>query len=409
MAVAGASVVAAISNFVLMFIGTRTLPDAEGTEFLAFWSLLTGMFGILSGIQNETVRAVGAVAGGREPGTRAIWPALLCGGVVAVLIAAAGIPIATRVVPLSASVALPALVIVTVGYAAYVTLVGSFGGRGWWYHYAGLLTGEVMLRVGLLVAVLLTGAVLGRYELAAVGATSILVVSLVCSPRARTAMGSRTDRGFGAMVRTYSLAMVSTASTALLITAYGAIVQAVGHGADPLIVGGLILAVSLTRAPIMIPLTAFTGVAIRIFLEHRNNPLQALSKPAAVLLGLGIVGGAAAWFVGPWFVPLFNAGYQIPGWVFGLLTFSSAFMAILTLLGTVVLALDAHGVYATGWLSASAVAIGILLMPLSLTVRVVASLAIGPVIGAAVMLAWVVWHARTNRATLDPTAPASGR
>ncbi|CEI29723.1 hypothetical protein [Propionibacterium freudenreichii] len=395
--VAAASLVAALSNFVLMFVGTRTLSDAAGTEFLAFWSLLTGLFGVISGVQNETTRAVGAVAEGRMRGVRAVWPALIVGGVVAVIVAALAPVIAHRVVPLSASTAVPALVVIAVAYAAYVTLVGSFGGRGWWPHYAGLLCAEVGLRVALVMLVFVAGASLGGYELACVGATAILLVYLVASPRARQAIASFADAGLAAMVRKNALAVVSTTSTAILVTAYGAVLKGFAHGADPLLLGGLILAVSLTRAPIMIPLTSFTGVAIKLFLKRRDAPFAAIAKPFWALIALGLVGGAAAWFVGPWFVGFFNPGYQIAGWVFAALTFSSAFMAVLTLLGTMVLALDAHVVYSAGWLVASAVALVILVTPIGLALRVVLSLSVGPMVGALVMVGWLAVYARRSR------------
>ena len=391
--VAAASLVAALSNFVIMFIATRTLPAAAGTEFLAFWSLLTGMFGVVSGVQNETTRAVGAVLGGRSPGVRALAPAMITGVIVAAIVLILSPLIAHRIVPLSASITLPTLVITTIVYAAYVTLVGSFGGHGWWTQYASLLCSEVVLRMLLMGTVLVMGAYLGGYVLACSCATAILFVFLGLSRRARQAFASRADAGLGEMVRKNLLAVLSTSCTAILITAYGAILKGVAHNTDPLLLGGLILAVSLTRAPIMIPLTAFTGVAIKIFLGHREAPLRAVLKPIAALLALGLVGGAAAWLVGPWFVPLFNPDYHIAGWVFGFLTFSSAFMAILTLLGTLVLALDAHVIYALGWLIASAVAIAILLSGISLSLRVVLSLGFGPIVGGTVMVVWLASYA----------------
>ncbi|WP_347348871.1 hypothetical protein [Nigerium sp.] len=400
--VAFASVLAAASNFVLMFAGTRTLSSEAATEYLAFWSLLTGMFGVVSGVQNESTRAVGAVAQGRAAGVRMIAPALAVGGIVAAAIVLFSPVLAARVVPLSASVALPALVLVTVAYAAYVTLVGSFGGRGWWTHYAALMGGEVVWRMALVGAAVAWGATLGRLELALAGATTILLIFLA-APRSRSAITSRADAGFRRILRQCGLAVLSTSCTALLITAYPAILKAANHGDDALLLGGLMLAISLTRAPILMPLTAFQGVAIRTFLEHRDAPLRALAKPAGALLALGLVGGAAAWFVGPWFLPLFGQPYPIPGWVFFALTFSSAFMGILTLLGTLVLALDAHLVYAGGWLAASVVALGLLVGPFDLTLRAVSSLALGPLGGCAVMLAWLMWSARTGQPSRKTT------
>ena len=53
------------------------------------------------------------------------------------------------------------------------------------------------------------------------------------------------------------------------------------------------------------------------------------------------------------------------------------------------LALDGHRTYALGWLAATVCSAAVLLLPGSLEGRVVASLAVGPVVGIAIHALWV--------------------
>ena len=52
--------------------------------------------------------------------------------------------------------------------------------------------------------------------------------------------------------------------------------------------GVVILAVTLTRAPLLVPLTAMQGNLIAHFVDQRTHRLPALVAPAAVVGGLGI-------------------------------------------------------------------------------------------------------------------------
>ena len=54
--------------------------------------------------------------------------------------------------------------------------------------------------------------------------------------------------------------------------------------------GIVILAVTLTRAPLLVPLTAMQGNLIAYFVDHRSARLRALLLPAAVVVGLGALG-----------------------------------------------------------------------------------------------------------------------
>ena len=64
--------------------------------------------------------------------------------------------------------------------------------------------------------------------------------------------------------------------------------------------GVVILAVTLTRAPLLVPLTAMQGNLIAHFVDQRTERLRALVGPAVVVTGLGLLGVLLAGVFGPW-------------------------------------------------------------------------------------------------------------
>ena len=73
----------------------------------------------------------------------------------------------------------------------------------------------------------------------------------------------------------------------------------------------VILAVTLTRAPLLVPLTAMQGNLIVSLRRPRARRLRALLAPAALVAGWGTVGVVAAGLLGPWLIrTAFGADYQ---------------------------------------------------------------------------------------------------
>ncbi len=387
-----ASIGGALSNFGILFASARHLNVVDNAEFIVFWGVLFGLFGVQSGIQNETTRATTSPS---PSGARAITAGLVWGLASAAALLVTSALWAPALLPGSGFAGIVILTVTAFLYPLYVTLVGTFGGSRRWDLYGGTLLVEVALRVVLVIAVVLSGLGLRSMEAASAAAVLTLGILLVVSTAARNAVVRRADVNLGRLLRQGGLAMVSTACTALLVTAYPALVQLttspqrLGLSAHDtaMIVGACLLAVSLTRAPIMIPLTAFVGVAISAFTGHQGSVWGAVRRPFVLLAAAGLAGAAAAWFVGPWFLRLFKPEYDLPGWYFAALTASSVLMAWLTILGALALATSRHLLYVLGWGVASLVAIMCLLLPVPLTMATALSVSVGPAIGCALLLA----------------------
>lgn len=205
--------------------------------------------------------------------------------------------------------------------------------------------------------------------------------------------------------------MLATGASAALITGFPVFVQSTSapDAGTWVTVAGIINAVTLTRAPILVPLQRFQSALIVRFVEQRGNLYGALAAPIGAVLGLGAAGGALAWLIGPWILEtFFKDGLQVPGLILAVLTFASACTGSLMVTGAAALASELHRAYVAGWMVSSVVAFGILwLAPLSLEAGVCTALVVGPVAGGlvhAVALRGASGVVRKDEASSDVTS-----
>ena len=403
-----ASVTAAASSLLITVISARTLTVAQNKEFLVFWGFMFGIFGVISGIQTESTRA--ALAGRKTaaepaepagpPGpaaparrrARILATALLLGLVIAaltLLTAPAWVPSLTPSTgPLTA-----ALIAAGVwGYAGQASLSGVLAGTRSWNLYSALMAAEALLRLllTLLVAVVVS-SLIGLEAAAAAPALVWLLFLLI--PAARALAGSRADVG-AARLTSFSLqAMLSSASWAVLVTGFPTLLEITSPGADAAEVAIVILAVSLTRSPIMIPLQAFQGVLITTIADTEpSRRLAGVTRILGTLLAGGTVLAAAAALAGPWLVrTVYGPRYDPSPWLLGLLTLAAVSMASLVLTGASTIALNNHRAYTLGWVLAALTAVLLLwLLPLSVSPRAVLALGLAPLSGICVHLRAIV-------------------
>lgn len=396
-----AAVAAAVSTFVITILAARALTvgsDASAySEFIVFWSLLSCCFGLIAGVQQESTRSVRArVVGRTQGGTKLIAVSLSLGLVIALMILATGPVWAPRLLPLAPGSGVAAIAVGAVAYAVYAVGVGAAGGLQEWGPYSALMILDAVGRLALVAGVALLGGGLSWIGWACVGATVICGLVLFV-PRFRHLLLATGDRAFLPALRATAYTMVSSAATVLLVGGYPALVSVIVRGADPATLAAIMTAVQLTRAPIMIPLTAFQGVAVSAFVAREGSSFGSLAKPVGLVVALGLVGAPLAALVGPFLLRvLFGPTYVVPASVFAVLVLASVAMALLTLTGTMALALGSHRAYALGWAVAVAAVVLMLRMPLPLPEVVGWSLGVGPLFGMVVHVVAVV-RASTSR------------
>lgn len=400
-----ASGIAAVSAFLIQVLSARTLPVEENQEFLLYWSLVFGMTSVVVGMQNEATRAVAAVRASHDSDNQPLrrgrkTPTIIAGGLswsglVALGVVATSPWWAERLVPSTSPGVVAIAIVAVIGYGCHSTLLGALAGHREWGLFAGLMGNEALSRL-ILVAVAgiaFTGVLLPMEIAVALPFLSWAVFVLV-STRSRAALQSRSDVGLKQLLSNSGLAIVSSSATAALITGFPALLKLVSGHQDAALMASLILAISLTRSPIMIPLQAFQGVAISSFVESGNSSVRALTKPLGLLAGIGLAGGGVAWAVGPWLMRiLFGSAYQLHGVVFAGLMIAAAALASLTLTGTAAIAVSQHRGYSAGWVSAALVSCALLFLPIDVRARAVVALFFGPLIGAIVHLMAISRHA----------------
>ncbi|MBA4023292.1 MAG: polysaccharide biosynthesis protein [Gordonia sp.] len=387
--VALATVVAAISGYLVLLLAARGLGADGYAAFAVFWAA----YGLVTGTQNgqlqETTRAVrGArMKDGPAPGARPMPLNAMVGLGLGAVVAVTAIGWATTVFE---SHRLESVALLSAGVAAfgiYAGLGGALSGLGRWGPFGTLLVVDALIRLTLTVIAVAEGWGLGAFLIITVAGTVSSAVVLLFLRPARAALGVRGDVATRELARNTFTAMSAALASAILVMGFPVLIKLSTSGALDSAAGAVILAVTLTRAPLLVPLNSFQGALISRFVENRERLLNALTVPLGIVIGVGAVGSVAAWLLGPWLLEnIFGGDYRLSGTTVAALTAGAVAMAALTLTGAMALAAGRHRLYATGWWVGTAVSIGLLFIPADLEVRVPLALIVGPLVGMSVHL-----------------------
>jgi hypothetical protein len=272
------------------------------------------------------------------------------------------------------------------GFCLHATLLGVLAGLNRWTQYGSLMVIDAALRVVVAAAAFVVGWGLVGYLWATVAGAVAWSVMLVASPATRNAARLLTPGGTATFLRGASHSIAAAGASAVLVMGFPVLLKATSG--DLGATGGVvILAVTLTRAPLLVPLTAMQGNLIAHFVDQRAHRLRSLIAPAALVTGIGLLGVLAAGAVGPWLLrAAFGAEYRADGALLAWLTGAAVAIALLTLTGAATVAAALHRAYSVGWVSATVASALLLLLPLPLEERTVVALMCGPLIGMVVHL-----------------------
>lgn len=401
------SLVAAASGYLVLIVASRSLTPAENANFLAFWGVLLGMFGVLTGLMAEATRAVKSRSmrqhGPDTPGAPVLPVSLMIGAAAALVVALCSPFWMPALIPNAPPLLWLGIALAVLLYAGHIGLAGATAGLERWGTYSSLAATEAVFRLLVMALAAFLGGSLAGLEFGALSGTLVWLYFAFLSKGGRAGLRARADVGVLPYIVRCGLAMATAAATAVLVTGLPAVIKIAADPADFALAAPLLLAISLTRAPIMIPLQSFQGVVMTALIHSQRPAHHVLAKPFVAIVALGLVGGVLAAIVGPYIMLIFGPDYSVDGWLLGALTLAAAFMAILTLTGTAAMALGRHRLYLAGWVLATVVSVAILFVPAPLDQTVVASLFAGPILGALVHAAGVL---RTGTKTsLVPSTP----
>lgn len=399
LALLGSSLLAAVSTLVVTMIAQRALNGSELTEFLLFWAALFTVTGIITGIQPEITRAVGTArtqtvsADGSAPqGARVVTVTAALGAIAGALVLVSSPLWAGQQIPHSAAVGVTVMAVGVFLYALQATMSGVTAGEDRWYLFAAVGGLESAGRLILMLAAALMIPSLAGLEVATVAPMGLWLILALVTVSGRRLWIARADVPARRLTTNILWSFLSSAAAAVLMMGFPNVLKASGAAeSEPVVLGTLILAISITRSPIMIPLQAFQGVAVSAFLKQRHRPVAAFIKPAAAVVAVGAVGALAAYLVGPLLFRLIyppaagaESAYEAAasGITLGALVFASALLALMTLSGNMALAVNQHRIYLAGWVVAAAVTLSLaFLIPAPLVPRAIVALAVGPVCG----------------------------
>lgn len=380
-------------------------PDAF-VVFAAFWSALYLVISALSGVQQEFTRAT-------QPGLAQPLPdavsssapaprhtarnfGLLTSALVFVVVTATGFLWVPLVLPgKSFALAVP-LAFGTASYVLVATLCGTLYGIKRFAALAWMTSVDSVLRlIAISIALLLGADIIGLAW--AIAIPFPLTIVLVWGFIRRGLVGaSHVDSGMRTLGWNSFRTVIAGAATGVIISGFPFLVTVTSVGSDKVQLATLVLAVTLTRAPLIIPILALQSYLVVRFRDAGVRFWRELSGIVVVVAALAAVLGVAAWPIGPWVLDvIFGGKYVIDGVTLGILVASAGLTAALCVSGPAVLALGRHSSFTAGWVTAAAVTVGMLLVPLALEPKALLALSLGPAAGFLVHVISLVRMRRT--------------
>lgn len=399
--------------------------SADYLQFSVFWSTTFLLVSMLSGLQQEVSRAVRPVTEGEHVptrlthGTKRTSTQTLFGaaGVVA-LVTLIAVPASSPawVAALFPEHSIPfigAMTLALVGYVFIATLSGQFYGLGSFEWAAATTILDAGLRAACVIGVLLLG--LGLVPVAYGVAVPFGVAALIIwSFSGRRFSGKYyVDVALGKLLKNSAQAMLAALATGVLISGLPTMLRLTSFDLGDHALASLILALTLTRAPIVIPLLALQSYLI---VGYRNAPQTAGMR--AIKLALGVLTLAAllavlAGFIGPTVMQaVYGPERTLAGTHLALVVFSGGVTAMLCVVAPALLAQGKHALFLISWVMSAVATILFLLFTPHTLLATVLSIAAGPLLGSIFCISVLLFLRRANpSASTDPLtdAEAEGR
>lgn len=420
-----ATVFVAIAGYAIILIAARGLDPAGYELFMVFWGLFFALTGLLDGLMQETARSVTArrhnaeraaasqasaptvhspvhSPSGSPAAIRRAIPATRRAGTAQPFRTTTGFAVASLLLalltgPLWVGTVSPGLEFWSGGllalglfaYAFQATVCGLLSAATGWTTFAWLMALDSGIRLALAAVAWWAGWPLLAYLIMTVLGAATWLGFLFFSPLTRSLLSEEADVTPRAFTIRAIKAMGASGANAVIISGFPVLLKfttdnAVATGA----LAATITAVTLTRAPILVPLQRFQPALIVHFTKNRAHVIRACLLPSAAVVAVAAFGGAAAYVLGQPIMRMFFAeDYIVSAEALALLTLASGSTALLMITGSAALAADRHTLYLLGWVVATVAAVALLMVDTSPELRSALGLGLGPLAGVALQLA----------------------
>lgn len=390
----GATVIAGVAGYVVTWRVYTEAGAAGYGVFSVFWSALFLVVGVLFGLQQESTRATAQTVSTRGTDaaatqrTTSLW----------IFSAVAALTVGVVVIATSVLWAVPSLGAANAGLAWFVALgaalnclvaaaSGVMAGAGMWRQLAAIVALDGILRVVGVVGVLSVTHDIVPLAIAVILPFPVsLAIVFLSAPRALVE-NARVNLGVRRLIANTGRTMLAASATAVLINGFPLVLSFFAGPDNHAALGSLVLAVTLTRAPILVPLTALSSFLVSRFSHHPERTGRTVAILLAGIAAVILVLCGAAWLFGePVMHFVFGEQFDLSAGILVALIASSGLIGALFVSGSAVLARNLHGLYAVGWVAASVVTLALLFLPLPLPERAALALAVGPAVGLVVHL-----------------------
>lgn len=379
--------ISGVAGYVVMWMTARTLGAAGFVVFGVFWSALYLVVGILFGLQQETTRAAAAgrlAIAGRTRSSLWIF-GTVAGFVAGLLVVVTSVWWAPSSLG-STNTGLVAQIAIGAALNAVVaTMTGVLAGLQNWRMFAFIVLLDGLLRLGGVALVLaftvdpalIAWAVIAPFPLS-------IGIAVLSSPRRMIRLG-RSPLGYREIAANSGHTVLAASATAVLINGFPLVLALSIHRGETAALGALIFAITLTRAPILVPLMALQSYFVTRFTNNRAQTWKLIGQSFGLIALVMAVLSTVTALWGTWALSTFvRPDFALSATALVPLVASSGFIGALCVTGPAVLARGQHRAYSLGWISASVFAAVILALPIGIEARAALALSIGPMAGLAV-------------------------
>jgi O-antigen/teichoic acid export membrane protein len=274
---------------------------------------------------------------------------------------------------------------IAVGSALYVgvaTLTGMLYGLRRWSVLAVVIVVDVALRLVFTLIVFALGGDIVALAWATIVPFPLLGALLAVLVFGRSHPGYRLDVTAKPLVKHTLGTVAAGIGVAVLVSGFPLFVGLAAHDTPDQVVGSLIFALVITRAPLVVVMLALQSYLV-VILRDRQHIYLTILKLSALLAAAGAVLAVLVYFWGePVLVFFAGPDFSVEPLLLALLVIGSIFTGLLALSGAATLARRRHRDYVLGWTVAAGLAVALLfLLPADLATRVVVALTVGPLVG----------------------------
>ncbi|WP_349426780.1 hypothetical protein [Microbacterium sp. LWS13-1.2] len=398
-----ATVVAGILGYGIQLVAPALLPDgAAYVTFSMYWSTLYLCVAALSGVQQEVTRASRRAAESSPNATLRSFTLIVIG---VVLLAAGAVALLAGPTVFRGPTGMLAVALGTgmVGYVLIAVLSGVLYGLHLWTAVAATTIVDVAIRTVLLLAAFLSGWS-PEWIALAVSLPFGLAFLLVWLRVRRHVVGAfRLDVRLGRLLANAAGTVTAASAMGVMMNGMPLLLGLTADDTSDIVLAGLILTITLTRAPLVVPLLALQSYLVAIFRDAGRGVVRRIMTALALSAAAVALLAAAAWAIGPWVIDLLSRGqYAVAPAMMAAITVSAGLVGMMCVTGPALLGRSRHVPYTAGWVTAAVLTVVSMTLPLPFTSRLMVALLLPPAIGLAVHIIAVWRHPEVDARTTDP-------